>query len=129
MAAEKILIVDDEHSLLRLSQILLQKRGYIASVALSVREAKLFLEKNGPVDLLILDLMMPEESGEDMIAWKNTQPDAIKNIPVIVNTAKNLKHDEREFLEKNCIRILQKGTDFSGRLVAQVDEFFKNKTT
>ena len=78
MAAEKILIVDDEHSLLRLSQILLQKRGYDAAVALSVREARAYLLNKGLVDLLILDLMMPEESGEEMIAWKLTQPDAIK---------------------------------------------------
>lgn len=123
MADTKILIVDDEHSILRLSQLLLQRKGYDVSVALSVKESKKCLDEQ-IVDLIVLDLMMPEESGFDFLDWKVEQSDEIKNIPVIVNTAKVLSEDERSRLEPLTKKILPKGIDFTEKLVAIVGELF-----
>lgn len=121
MGTEKILVIDDEHTLLRLSQILLQKKGFDVSVALSSKEGRAFLGANGPVDMIVLDLMMPEENGFDFLNWKLGQDDPVKNIPVIVNTAKNLSDEEKNFLEANTVKIMQKGVQFTDKLVGEVE--------
>jgi CheY-like chemotaxis protein len=116
----KILIIDDEHTLLRLSQILLQKKGCQVSVAISAKEGRSQLLGGARFDIIVLDLMMPEENGFDFLKWKDTQPDDIRKIPVIINTAKNLAQDERDFLDSRCSRIMNKGVDFTEKLVSEV---------
>lgn len=116
-----ILIVDDEATLLRLSQILLQRRGFEVKTALSAREARNYLSQGGTPELIVLDLMMPDENGFDFLKWKQTQPESIKKIPVIVNTAKNLSDDEKKFLDENTARIMQKGVQFTDMLVGEVE--------
>jgi CheY-like chemotaxis protein len=121
MGSEKILVIDDEHTLLRLSQILLQKKGFEVNVALSSREGRAFLDANGPVDMIVLDLMMPEENGFDFLNWKIVQEEPLKSIPVIVNTAKNLSEEEKTFLDANTVKIMQKGVQFTDKLVGEVE--------
>ena len=98
MGQKKILIIDDEHTLLRLSQIIFQRKGYAVSVALSVKEGRNHLVNNSPYDAVILDLMMPEETGFDFLKWQEAQAEPVKSTPVIVNSAKNLTEDEKAYL-------------------------------
>lgn len=75
-----ILIVDDDIDIGNLEQEVLEKEGYLVKRAYSGTETLLFL-KNNRVDLILLDLMLPGLSGEDVLA-------KIKNIPTIVVSAK-----------------------------------------
>ncbi len=127
MAKNKVLVIDDEYTLLRLVQMLLSRKGYDVSVALSSSDGRNMLGKNGPVDAIVLDLMMPKESGFAFLEWKDTQPEDIKRIPVIINTAKNLKEDELAFLQPRCARIVMKEMNFTENLTAQIDALFKSK--
>lgn len=122
----KILIVDDEYSLLRLSQIIFQRKGYDVAVALSASEAKKKLLAAPDFNAIILDLMMPDENGFDFLKWMESQPDesGLKKIPVIVNTAKNLNDDELAFLNGHARKIMQKGINFADRLVSEVESIF-----
>ncbi|OGV48674.1 MAG: hypothetical protein A2X49_01415 [Lentisphaerae bacterium GWF2_52_8] len=120
MSGKKILIIDDEHTLLRLSQIIFQRKGFNVGVALSAKEGRNYLQANGPVDLIVLDLMMPEESGFDFLTWKDQQPEPVKQIPVVVNTAKNLSDEEKTFLDQRTKKVMQKGIDFTDKLVSEV---------
>lgn len=125
MSAGNILIIDDEHSILRLSQILLQRQGYDVTAVLSVKEARSAILNKAPFDLIILDLMMPDENGFDFLKWKLEQPDNVKKIPVIVNTAKNLNNEESKFLSETTITLIQKGTEFTEKLVTEVENAFR----
>ncbi|OGV49023.1 MAG: hypothetical protein A2017_15705 [Lentisphaerae bacterium GWF2_44_16] len=127
MDPKKVLIIDDEHTLLRLSQILLQRKGYEVFVALSVKEGRSTLINKGPVDIIVLDLMMPEENGTEFLSWQKEQPDPIKNIPIIINTAKNLSDEEKKYLEGCSRKIIQKGIDFTEKLIFELDDAFKNQ--
>ncbi len=122
----KILIVDDEYSLLRLSQIIFQRKGYDVAVALSASEAKKKLLAAPDFNAIILDLMMPDENGFDFLRWMEAQSDdsGLKKIPVIVNTAKNLNDDELAFLNGHARKIMQKGINFADRLVSEVESIF-----
>ena len=124
--APRILIIDDEHTLLRLSQILLQKKGFQVAVAISAKEGRSQLAGNGHFDIIVLDLMMPEENGFDFLKWKETQPEELRKLPVIINTAKNLSQEEKSFLDSHCARIMSKGVDFTEKLVSEVSSLTKN---
>ena len=95
--APRILIIDDEHTLLRLSQILLQKKGFQVAVAISAKEGRAQLAGNGHFDIIVLDLMMPEENGFDFLKWKETQPEELRKLPVIINTAQKFVAGGKEF--------------------------------
>jgi len=118
---EKILIIDDNHSLLRLSQMILMRKGYDAIIAVSSMEAKKILNENNDINLIILDLMMPEEDGNDFLDWLHKQPESLKNIPVILNTAKTLTDEEIGQFMKKKRKIILKGMNFTENLISEVD--------
>jgi DNA-binding response OmpR family regulator len=77
---KQILIVDDDEHIGNLMSEVLQKAGYKTSRAYSGTEALLLLTNTKP-DLVLLDLMLPGLSGEEIIG-------KIKSIPIIVVSAK-----------------------------------------
>ena len=61
-----ILVVDDEQITRQLLQRIIEKRGYTCLLAESAKEARALLGEH-PVDLLITDVMMPKETGLDLV--------------------------------------------------------------
>lgn len=66
MTQRSILIVDDDESLRRVTQVQLAQAGYRASTAASGEDALRTLARN-PVDMVITDLQMPGMSGLDLL--------------------------------------------------------------
>ena len=62
MPQEKILVVDDEEDILELIRFNLSRDGYDISCA-NTGETALKALKTQPVDLIVLDLMLPEVNG------------------------------------------------------------------
>jgi DNA-binding response OmpR family regulator len=83
-----VLIVDDEIKILELVKAYLEKNGYRALCAKNGREGLGFFEKN-PVSLILLDLMLPDFSGEEF-CQKIRQ---VSDVPVIMITAKVKEED------------------------------------
>ena len=77
---KKILIIDDDMKIGDLEQEVLEQAGYFCYRAYSGTEALLCLEHIRP-DLILLDLMLPGLSGEELLG-------KIQGIPVIVVSAK-----------------------------------------
>lgn len=75
-----ILIIDDDVNINKMLDAVLTKAGYRVSHAYSGTEALLFLSGERP-DLILLDLMLPGLSGEEVLP-------EIKGVPVIVMSAK-----------------------------------------
>ena len=75
-----ILIVDDDLNIGNLLEEVLCKKGYSVSRAYSGTETMLSLRQNRP-DLVLLDMMLPGLSGEEVLPY-------LKGIPVIVVSAK-----------------------------------------
>jgi signal transduction histidine kinase/CheY-like chemotaxis protein len=64
-----ILVIDDEESICRLVERMLQPLGYAVLWATRGREGlALFQERRATIDLVILDLSMPELSGQEVLA-------------------------------------------------------------
>ncbi|HYP09486.1 MAG TPA: sigma-54 dependent transcriptional regulator [Bryobacteraceae bacterium] len=83
MVGKRVLVVDDEESLRRVTQLKLQQAGYEATTA-SDGAAALDLLRRNPQDLIITDMKMPGMSGIDLLRKvKEEYPEII----VIVVTA------------------------------------------
>ena len=82
----KILVIEDEPDINRLLAKILNNADYHVTSAYSGTEAKLLLEKESP-DLILLDLMLPGISGEQLLNM--LRKEKYSNIPAIVISAKN----------------------------------------
>lgn len=84
MEKTKILIIEDEAAIADLLEYGLNKEGYLTKKAQTGAEGRKILETFKP-DLLLLDWMLPDESGLD-ICKKMT---AVYNMPIVMITAKS----------------------------------------
>ncbi|NCO51236.1 MAG: response regulator [Deltaproteobacteria bacterium] len=88
---KKILIVEDEESLLKLESILLTTKGYLVqgvSTGLAALEA---VNEELP-DLILLDVMLPKMDGFEVCARLKSDP-VTRDIPIILLTAKKTPED------------------------------------
>ena len=91
MIKKKILIVEDEESLLKLESILLTSKGYDVH---GVGDGQAALDVIGTVkpDLVLLDIMLPEIDGFE-VCRRIKSDEATKHIPVVMLTAKKSRED------------------------------------
>lgn len=89
----KILVVDDEQKILNVIQAYLIKEGYEVLTASDGEEA-LNIFKNQQVHLIILDLMLPKISGEEVC----NKIRATSSVPIIMLTAKTEEDNKIEGL-------------------------------
>ncbi len=108
----KIMIVDDDTHISEMLRENLSMEGYEVTAAYSGTEAKLLMDKERP-DLILLDLMLPGMSGEELI----TQ---ISGIPVIVLSAKADIADKVGLLRSGAADYMTKPFDMQ-ELLARID--------
>ena len=80
----QILVVDDEASIRELLSFNLKKNGYSVETAADGREA---LAKAAGMDLVLLDIMLPEDDGLEVCRRLKADPQT-SGIPIIMLTAK-----------------------------------------
>jgi two-component system alkaline phosphatase synthesis response regulator PhoP len=87
MAGKKILIVDDDLDFCEATKLILESKAYKVSLAHDGKEG---IEKvrSEEIDLVILDVMMPEMNGYDVCVVMKADPE-LSSIPVILLTAVN----------------------------------------
>ncbi len=90
----RILIVEDEPALADSVRYVLEMEGFEVAIAENGR-AGLEEARQGPVNLVLLDLMLPELSGLDVCRHIR----AISDVPIIVLTAKDSEADKVAGLE------------------------------
>jgi len=84
---KKILIVEDDNILAKAFNITLQDEGYETLVAVDGEDALAKLHNFLP-DLILLDLIMPKKSGEDVLK-EIKKDDRLKDVPVLISTVKS----------------------------------------
>ena len=88
----KIAIVDDEPDILELIKINLKKAGYVTYGFENGNDLLKFLKKN-KIDLVILDLMLPDMDGLEICKYMKNKKE-YANIPIIMLTAKSDETDK-----------------------------------
>ena len=87
--SQKVLVVDDEHSIVTLLKYNLETAGYEVVVAFDGDEALEKVESEQP-DLIILDVMLPKKDGIDVCKTVRTNKNLV---PILMLTAKNDEFD------------------------------------
>ncbi|STY31383.1 sensory box histidine kinase/response regulator [Legionella wadsworthii] len=128
-AIKSVLIVDDEADARNILRRSINKSGWSLMEAQNGREALECLAKEPP-SLILLDLMMPEMDGFEVIR-ELQKNEKWAQIPVIVITAKELTQKEREFLLNSSKVVLQKNSYSREQLIAsitdQIEQTLKNR--
>ena len=114
----KVLVVDDEAGTCELLKEMLESDGYIPVLAANGNEALEALAHIS-VSAILLDLIMPEMDGFEMLLRMKEDP-GLRNIPVLVLTAKDLTDNEIEMLRHETIGLFQKGREWKKQLLADL---------
>lgn len=113
-----LLVEDSEPQIIQMSYIL-NKEGYSVQLARNGKEALDSINTEIP-DAMILDLMMPEVDGFQVLDSIRSQPET-SQIPVLILTAKHVTKNELYFLKGNHIhQIIMKGVVNRTELLAHV---------
>jgi CheY-like chemotaxis protein len=102
----RLLIVDDEPHHRKLLRMVLRQGDYEFTEAADGAEALRFLQEM-PVDLVILDLMMPQPNGFDVLA-SITSREEYRRVPVIVASASTSPEDVERSLEYGAVDYFMK---------------------
>ncbi|MDD5532728.1 MAG: response regulator, partial [Syntrophales bacterium] len=101
-----ILLVDDEETIVKVKKELLEKLGYSIVAAASGREAlEIYRARGGEIDLVIMDMIMPEMGGEELFEHLKTIDPQVK---VILSSGYSLNGQAVRILERGCRAFIQK---------------------
>lgn len=94
--AQRVLIVEDEPAIAESVAYALGRDGFDIEIAASVEDAERWVEGMPPFDLVVLDLMLPDGSGFDLIGRLRRQGDPL---PIIVLSSRDDEADRVAALE------------------------------
>lgn len=119
---KKILIVEDEHSLLKLLELTFKSNDFEVIRAINAEGAYAALSKNP--DLILLDILLPGESGLSILERIKKDPQH-KKIPVIMLT----NFSEQERIEKakklGAVDYLIKSSNDPASVLEKVKEYLQ----
>ena len=101
MAKRRILIVEDDASLLKVTKFRLEYEGYEIVTAVDGEEALQQAERQLPIHLILLDIRLPKRNGYDVCRMLKARR-ATADIPVIVFSA---SESEWQRLANRCIEV------------------------
>jgi PAS domain S-box-containing protein len=113
-----ILLVDDDPKALELMEETLRSAGYeTQSVASGQRALEVLANK--VVGAVLLDLLMPDMDGFQVIRHVREEP-TLKDLPILVMTAKNLTAEEMALLRRETQAVFQKNGTWRDQFLTEV---------
>ena len=102
----RILVVDDEPSIVRPLMFVLKKNGYDVLTAPNGDEGLRMAKQEKP-DLIFLDVMMPKKNGYEVCREIKNDPE-LRQIYIIILTARGVELDEEEKKKVNADEYMSK---------------------
>jgi len=119
-----VLIVDDSKSLVDSYSKALEKAGYSTLKASNGNKALNCMSKNlGKIDLVLLDLILPDVDGLDVLRTVNDNIDKYGTIPIIVLTNMSLESVIKDVFSLGAVSYLLKTDMGYNSLVREVKKF------
>ncbi|MEH7117657.1 response regulator [Neobacillus vireti] len=110
MNGKKILIVDDDMRNIYALSSALEDYEIDVLFAENGREGIEVLQENPDIDLILMDIMMPEMDGFEAMRTIRTNPEC-RDLPIIALTAKAMKHNREECIEAGASDYISKPFD------------------
>jgi PAS domain S-box-containing protein len=120
-----ILVVDDDPRTRELLEATLRAAGY-ETQSVSSGPRALEVLSNKIVGAVLLDLLMPGMDGFQVVRHVREEP-ALKNLPILVMTAKTLNRDEIALLRRETQALLQKDGTWKEQLLVEVGRVIRSK--
>jgi len=121
-----ILLVEDDASARELISQSVEKMGLAVAAVVNGRQALTWLGAHPEPAMILLDLVMPEMDGFEVLDALAARADW-RDIPVIVITAKQLTAAERERLLRQAQKIIAKGAASRLDIAAAVGEALRRR--
>ena len=102
-----VLVADDEPHIGRIIKMKLEQGPFRVTLAYDGVEAIDILEQEDPVDLVLLDLMMPQRSGLDVLAFIRGD-ERLREIPCIILTAAGQEEQHRRAMALGATEFVTK---------------------
>jgi two-component system, OmpR family, alkaline phosphatase synthesis response regulator PhoP len=103
----RVLVADDEPHIGRIIKMKLEQGPFAVTLAYDGREALDVLERDPGIDIVLLDLMMPQLSGLDVLATIRGD-DRWRHLPCIILTAAGQEQQHRQAMELGASEFLTK---------------------
>ncbi|HEY9167652.1 MAG TPA: PAS domain S-box protein [Candidatus Kryptonia bacterium] len=121
----EILVVDDNEDFTQFLGSLLEKSSFTINTARNGIEAINFLHKKIP-SLVFLDLLMPEMDGFEVVR-QMSEDEKLREVPIVVLTAKEVTQEERALLTSKIKDIVQKEGLTREIILREVNKFIQRK--
>ncbi|KAF5415268.1 MAG: Regulator of RpoS [Candidatus Methanogaster sp.] len=114
----KVLVVDDERVSVELIESMIEPAGFEVIRAYGGEEG---IEKSfsKQPDVLILDLMMPDVSGFEVVSRLKTDPET-RNIPIIICTSRDPTSEDIIRLRSDVTSVMRKGEFAREELMSEI---------
>ncbi len=116
---KRVVVIEDNQAAARLMSRLLEGRENCEVYLAHNGAAGLNIMREIEPDLVITDLMMPDVDGFTVINTMKAD-DGLKDIPIVVVSAKELTVQEQQFLDNNIDMLLQKGSFLDDSFVEKI---------
>jgi signal transduction histidine kinase/CheY-like chemotaxis protein/HAMP domain-containing protein len=123
----RVLVADDDPVVVDLVRQLLEEDGWKVESATNGQEALEAIGRERP-DVLLLDLMMPVMDGFETLQHLREE-EGTRDLPVVVITAKDLSREEREELQRNTTRVIEKNGMDRERILGELRTSLKELKT
>jgi CheY-like chemotaxis protein len=107
MHERHVLVADDEPHIGRIIKMKLEQGPFRVTLAYDGKEAVDLLESQPDIDIVLLDLMMPNLSGLDVLA-RIRGSDRLKHLPCIILTAAGQEAQHQKAMELGATEFLTK---------------------
>jgi CheY-like chemotaxis protein len=110
LGGKKVLIVDDDIRNIFALTCILERYDMVTASAETGHDAIALLQASSDIDIVLMDIMMPEMDGIDtMRAIRQIQ--GFKSLPIVAVTAKAMKGDREKCIEAGAWDYLSKPVD------------------
>lgn len=92
ISTHRALVVEDNEHVCYMLEFILKRAGYDVNAVHNGRDAQAAIENLEPVDVIVLDLMLPYISGYQLISEIRDNPDW-QHVPIVVLSGKVMEHD------------------------------------
>ncbi len=120
-----ILAIDDEETCLEVITFSLETRGFKVLIASSAKEGLAILRDNTKIDLILLDMMLPDLYGLDALA-EIKKIETAKNIPVVMQTGAFNETDLRKSISLGAENFIIRKPYTKKDLLLAVDSALNN---
>jgi DNA-binding response OmpR family regulator len=104
--AGRVLLIEDEPNIIEAIRFILSRDGWVVDVHSDGATAMEAIERRAP-DLIILDVMLPNRSGFDILSDLRARPET-ETLPVLMLTARGQKKDREKAERIGASRFMTK---------------------